>query len=33
MLLQNYLNNLSQNLQANGSQSGNLAGPNLRVNV
>jgi hypothetical protein len=32
-LLQNYLNNLSQNLQANGSQSANLAGPNLRVNV
>ena len=32
-LLQNYLNNLSQTLQANGSQSANPAVPNLRVNV
>jgi BRCT domain type II-containing protein len=32
-LLQNYLNNLSQSLQANGSQAAKLAGPNLRINA
>jgi hypothetical protein len=32
-LLQNYLNNLSQNVPANGSQAAKLAGPNLRLNA
>jgi hypothetical protein len=32
-LLQNYLNNLSQNLQANGSQAAKNAGSNLSVNA
>jgi hypothetical protein len=32
-LLQNYLNNLSQNLQTNGSQAAKLAAPNFSVNA
>jgi hypothetical protein len=32
-LLQNYLNNLPQNPQADGSQAAKLAGPNFRINV